>query len=121
MGATQFQSTAHGWLAALHTREALGDQDLRERAIRLIRFLKAQIKGRPVPHDLPVSHHQAVGETCIPFPWILRALDSGLLQALFPADRMTAYWDRSSKIIRVPPNIRHGLDRTSGVADSGVF
>lgn len=108
MGSTQFHLTPDGWLAALRVGEKLEDQELREQAIKLIRFFKAQIKGREVPHDLPVSHHQAVGETGVPFPWILRALDSGLLQALFPADRMTAYWDRSSKIIRVPSTF--GMD-----------
>jgi hypothetical protein len=76
--------TAWGWLRGLELTGRLSAQSTAERAIVLIRALKAKVKGRIDHHREVVDAPELAAETGLPCGWVHNALTSNLLDALYP-------------------------------------
>lgn len=100
--------TEQGWLEALRLRGGLEDPEVRCRAVNLVQALKRLIDGRDQIHDSFADERELAPSTGLPAGWIHNALKSGLLQELFPGDKMNVSYDYRSRCFRVPPTF--GMD-----------
>lgn len=99
-----FSLTATGWLTGLRIAGKLGSPEVRARALEMVKALKAQVKGRHDLHDEVIDVREFAKEVNLPEGWVVNALDSGLLQKVFPKDRINASLDPEYKVlIRIPP------------------
>ncbi len=99
-----FRLTARGWLAGLKCSGALERPDIRERAIRMRRDLKARVKGRQDVYGACVDVRDFAEEIGLPIGWVWNAMRANLLQALFQDDLMNASLDaRYHLLIQIPP------------------
>lgn len=95
-----FRLTAHGWLTGLEWSGALKEDGIRDRAIAIRQALKAQVKGREQHYGSGIDVRALAEEVNVPVGWMWNAMQSNLLQKLFPNDLMNATMDRL--MIRIP-------------------
>lgn len=98
----QYEFTPHGWLAAHDVTGALQSDKVRQRGQILAAALKGYVKGRAQHDKAMVDLRTLAGETGIPDGWLLNALKSGLLQKLIPDKKMNAFWETTSRSVRIP-------------------
>lgn len=98
----QYEFTPHGWLAAHDLTGALRSEKVMKRAQTLAATLKGYVKGRAQHDKAMVDLRSLAGETGIADGWLLNALKGGLLQKLFPDQKMNAFWETTSRSVRVP-------------------
>jgi hypothetical protein len=95
-----YKLTDLGWLKGLERAGELGGRALRERLVKLIRFMKAHLDGRE--DDALVGLSDLEG---LPSGWIANVINSRLLRYEFPDRALElSWWDYSSP--RGPQNVR---------------
>lgn len=94
--------TPKGWIAALKASGKYDEPELIERAQKLAAALKECVKGRELEHlrGVLTDHWELTARTQLPVNWLLNALDSQLLDELWPGRNMRVIQDRKS--VRVP-------------------
>jgi hypothetical protein len=96
--------TGFGWITGLRLSGRLQSAEVRLRAQTVARALKARVKGRHGLHDELVDVRELAQELPLPVGWLWNAMDTDLLQKVFPKDRMNARLDQQHKtLIRIPP------------------
>lgn len=116
-GSPAFKFTGKGWIAALRAAKAFDTQGQRERAVKLKSALKDAVKGRPLQGAL-TDLWSLQGHTGLPLNWIGNAIDSRLLQHLWPEEHLDLDLEKGLRAIRVPA--RFGSERLSGLT-AGPF
>jgi hypothetical protein len=79
-----YRLTRHGWLEALSLSGKLKSDATRERCTRLVQALKDIVKGRNSAFDEYVAIEAVASNTGLPWGWIFNAINSRLLNAVFP-------------------------------------
>jgi hypothetical protein len=104
IGAAMYALTPRGWLEALRRGGLIDSELIRQRSQAVVRVLKASIKdsNRSNPRGELVYAHTAAAEAGVSVEWLHAAIESGLLQSVFPSQQIKAYWDGRASI-RVPP------------------
>lgn len=93
-----------GWLTGLRLSGQLQSDKVRSRATLMVRALKARVKGRRGIHDELLDVRELAEEIALPVGWLFNAIESHLLQRVFPKDRMNATLDSRHKLlIKIPP------------------
>lgn len=95
--------TPLGWLAGLRAAGCLESVELRDRCQRVVRALKARVKEDNRSSPLPIGVFPDVIASIaeVQAMWLLNALESGLLQQIFPNQQMNAFYER--KLVKIPP------------------
>ncbi len=93
-----YRLTPEGWLEGLRQLGELEGQRIHERATAIVNALKARIKGRHSEEHLDVE--ALANEIGIPVGWVWNALESNLLERLFPERGFDGVLD--GRLIRIP-------------------
>jgi hypothetical protein len=101
-GAEQYRLTLAGWLHALKEVQGLDHPAVLHRCEMLTQALTSIVKGRAAGHDVLADVWTIQVRAQLPLGWIFNAIESGLLQQVFPNETMNASWDRPSRAFRVP-------------------
>ena len=98
-----WELTEGGWLMGLRVSGQLESTNLRARAVTLAQGLKALVKGRSSPFAEIADERDLAPRLGLPVGWVRNALESNLLNELFPDKNMTVERDYRSGCFRVPP------------------
>lgn len=98
---SDFLLTPSGWITGLRLSGRLESNDVRERAVKIVRALKARVKGRHGIDDEYVDVRELAKELKLPIGWLENAMEAKLLQQVFAKDRMTLAYD--GVLIGIPP------------------
>jgi hypothetical protein len=93
--------TPSGWITGMRLSGRLHGEVVRERAQRIVRSLKARVKGRHGIHDELVDVRDLARELDIPVGWLVNAMEAKLLDRVFAKDRMKLRYDKL--LVRIPP------------------
>ena len=99
VGSPGHQLTGGGWIAALKAAGTFEGQ--RDRAVRLRTALKDVVKGRPLEGAV-TDLHELTAKTGLPMDWIWNALQSRLVQLMWPWDHLDIRLEHGGRVIRVP-------------------
>lgn len=112
IGNWAYRMTGRGWIAALRLSGQFESDELRDRAVALRSALKDLVKGRAlagVSTDL-FSIHAKAG---LHINWLQNALDSRLMQHIWPSEHLDLDLSDGLRHIRVPA--RFGSRRLGGM------
>jgi hypothetical protein len=93
--------TPSGWITGLRLSGRLISPDIRDRAQRIVRSLKARVKGRRGIHDVFVNVRELAEELNLPVGWLANAFEAQLIEKVFPKDRVKVRYERL--LVRIPP------------------
>jgi hypothetical protein len=98
-----YELTERGWLKGMEVSGALSLPETRDRAVALVRALKARVAARQNHYDEIVDDREVAPETGLPPGWIYNALRSNLLNVLFPHSDLTIRVDGHDGFL-IPPS-----------------
>jgi hypothetical protein len=89
MGQSVFRLTPHGWIRAVTISGQVDASAMRESCTKLVRALKAVVKGRGSHYDEFTSVDAIASSAGLSMGFVFNAVKSRLLGVVFPDDR----WD----------------------------
>ena len=87
-----YMLTGSGWIAALRLTNAIKEDQLRQDALNLIQLLKRKVKGREGDGVATIHDFTSDGVSAA---FVFNAIESGLLEELFPGRGYRTYWAAS--------------------------
>ena len=116
IGGTQYRLTSKGWLAALELSGVASSTAYQERIGRVLRVMKAHVKGRTGPKVVEIRALAA--ESNEPEGWIFNIIDSRA-SSLIGSARKGAEWyqNERGRLVEIPGRLQSRARRHRGCAD----